>query len=243
MCTTHPSRRGGARAQCGLILYPEALIDRTAYAHIATRLSESGVLVALVNLEPYRVVATLNGCPLREKAMRILSDAVLLSDQGTWTIDEWAVGGHSMGGHLAIATVANELSSTVKKVVLWGVISYPNPGLYPCKLTLREIGDVDVLAVDGSEDKIAKGALRRKGDVAAFQRGMPLEEGNLGTGRDGPGRKCHVTIEGGNHAGCAHYGPQTFPVKDGIRTVTLEQQQRRTAEATVDFLLDRPKSD
>ena len=47
----------------------------------------------------------------------------------------------------------------------------------------------------------------------------------------------HV-IEGGNHAGFAHYGPQMFPRPDGDRTITLEDQQKITVNLAADFLLD-----
>ena len=82
----------------------------------------------------------------------------------------------------------------------------------------------------------------RKDKVAKIEANMPprscLSSANVAPGTN-QGCTHHVTIEGGNHAGCAHYGPQMFPLPDGIRTITLEQQQRMMAEATVDFLLDR----
>ena len=46
-----------------------------------------------------------------------------------------------------------------------------------------------------------------------------------------------VKIQGDNHAGVAHYEPQTFPLKDGEREITLEKQQELTATAVSDFLL------
>jgi len=230
------------KAKCGLILYPGALVDRAAYAPIASRLSEMGILVAVANLEPTRVITSLKVYSVKEEVMHILSDSVLLSDQGTWTIDKWAIGGHSIGGHMAIAAVANEMSSTIKKVVLWGVLSYPGPNTYPCKQTLREIKDVDVLVVNGSNDKLIKSAKFEKDKAVNFEKKMPptssssFADVSSGNKR---GHTLHVTIEGGNHAGCAHYGPQMFPIVDGIRTITLEQQQRQMAEATADFLLGR----
>mmetsp|Transcript_26133 Transcript_26133/g.48101 ORF Transcript_26133/g.48101 Transcript_26133/m.48101 type:complete len:321 (-) Transcript_26133:302-1264(-) len=240
----YPAKSDGGelRAKCGLIFYPGALVERAAYAPIATRLSELGILVAVANLEPYRLVVKLQDYDLKEEVMHILSDSVLLSNQGAWTVDEWAVGGHSMGGYMAIAAVANEFSSTIKKVVLWGVLSYPDSNTYPCKRTLQEIKHVDALVVNGSNDEIVKSTVYGKDKFAKFDAKMPPRncqssaDVKLGIKR---GYTHHVSIEGGNHSGCAHYGPQMFPLPDGIRTITMEQQQRRTAEATVDFLLDR----
>jgi hypothetical protein len=45
-----------------------------------------------------------------------------------------------------------------------------------------------------------------------------------------------VSISGGNHAGVAHYGPQVFPIRDGIRLISLDQQQEQTANAMATFL-------
>jgi hypothetical protein len=50
-----------------------------------------------------------------------------------------------------------------------------------------------------------------------------------------------VRIQGGNHAGVAHYGPQIFPMKDGEREIDLMKQQELTAKAIADFLLKKGK--
>lgn len=241
----YPARAEGggeARAKCGLIFYPGALIDRTAYAPIALRLSEMGVLVAVANLEPARLIAKLSDYPLREKVMHILTDSILVGQEGTsWTVDEWAIGGHSLGGNVAICAVVNELSNTIKKVVLWGVSNYPDPNIYPCKKNLREITDVNVLVINGSEDNLIKSLVIDPQKHVKFEENMPpsteISFADVVASGNKPGHTHHLTIEGGNHAGCAHYGPQTYPMADGIRTITLEQQQRRTAEATAGFLL------
>ena len=49
-----------------------------------------------------------------------------------------------------------------------------------------------------------------------------------------------VVIRGGNHCGCAHYGPQTWPAGDGDRTITLDEQQRILVNNTVAFLEGEP---
>ncbi|KAJ8604512.1 hypothetical protein CTAYLR_000920 [Chrysophaeum taylorii] len=43
------------------------------------------------------------------------------------------------------------------------------------------------------------------------------------------------TVKGGNHAGFAHYGPQTFPRRDGERTTTLDAQIRQAADASAEW--------
>ena len=144
---------------------------------------------------------------------------------------------------MAIAAVANELSSTFKKVVLWGVGSYPDQSMYPCR-PLREMKNAEALVVNGTNDDIVNSTkFSGKDKSAIFESKMPprIEEANNRTSHYRYTQ--YVSIEGGNHSGCAHYGPQTFPLPDGIRSITLEQQQRQMAEATADFLLYSSKKD
>jgi hypothetical protein len=42
-----------------------------------------------------------------------------------------------------------------------------------------------------------------------------------------------VVIDGGNHAGFGHYGPQAG---DGTATIDREEQQRQTAETLLAFV-------
>ena len=45
-----------------------------------------------------------------------------------------------------------------------------------------------------------------------------------------------TVIEGGNHAGFGHYGPQKFPKSDGKRSIALEEQHSRTIALLRDFV-------
>lgn len=249
--TSNTEDDDGPHAKCGLVFFPGALVDRAAYAPIAALLSDRGILVVVVNLEPFRLVMTTHDYPLREVTMRTICDAMLLSDGATWTVDEWATGGHSMGSHLAIAAVTNELSSSMKKVVMWGVMSYPSPLIYPCG-DLRDVDNAKALVVNGTEDGLIKstygGSPEEK--AANFESRMPprylskvspttTEEDAVSSRGEERGCTYFVTIKGGNHSGCAHYGPQMFPIPDGVRSITLDEQQLQMAELTADFLLDK----
>lgn len=228
-------------AKAGLIFYPGALVDRTAYAPIASKMADAGIFVVIANLEPFRLVPTLKLYNTKEKVMRMISDALLLGAQdgsGLWEVEQWAIGGHSFGGSLAVAACANEMHSTLKQVVLWGVGSYPNQTMHPCK-ALRDItSDVDVLVVNGSNDIIMK-AFGGK-DAWKYMEDQLPPAGDVTKGRTtSNGCTFYATIEGGNHSGCAHYGPQIYPVRDGDRTITLDEQQDQMAELTVSFLLGK----
>ena len=235
-----PWHKGEKHAKAGLIFYPGALVDRTAYAPIACRLSDAGVLVCVANLEPqHRIIADMTRYPLKEEAMRVLSDALLLGD-GTWTVDAWALGGHSMGAHVAIAAVATELHATVKKLVLWGSASYPPESYCLSPRTLRDAGGIQCLVLNGSEDTFSRRATRDAPSRETYAAKMPppFEEGGPAAAVQQEAYTRIVTIEGGNHAGCAHYGPQTYPLVDGTRKITLEEQQSRMTQLTAKFLLE-----
>jgi predicted alpha/beta-hydrolase family hydrolase len=227
------------KAKVGLVFYPGALVDRTAYTPIAARLAEAGIFVVVANLEPFRLVVSLKTYNTKEKVMRMISDSLLLGAEdgsGLWEVENWAIGGHSMGGSLAIASCANEMSSTLKKVVLWGVGSYPHQLMHPCK-PLRDVtSDVDVLLVNGSNDAIlnAFGGKPAWDDMEA-----KLPPRAVGCVEPGQGCTIYKTIQGGNHSGCAHYGPQIYPVRDGDRSITLDEQQEHTVKLTADFLLGK----
>jgi len=123
--------------------------------------------------------------------------------------------------------------------VLYGTGAYPDKMYASNSPPLRDAAGVNVLVINGSEDKIATSHLLSGPDKEKiFRENMPPPPPPVNTGASGDrGYTYTETIVGGNHAGCAAYGPQTFPIPDGIRTITLEEQQKMTAELTADFLL------
>jgi len=108
------SSSGERKAKVGLVFYPGALVDRTAYSPVATMLSDRGIMVVVANLEPTRLLYNVNDYNLKEKVMRMISDALFLGGDGIWEVDEWSMGGHSMGCFAAITAVAQEMSSTIR---------------------------------------------------------------------------------------------------------------------------------
>ena len=100
-----------------------------------------------------------------------------------------------------------------------------------------------VLVINGSNDKIATSTVFSGPEKEKiFRENMPpappLASSSGDSVADKSASYTYVeTIHGGNHAGCASYGPQTFPIADGVRSITLEEQQRQTAELTAKFLL------
>ena len=231
------SSNGEREAKMGFVLYPGALVERTAYAPVATMLSDRGIMVVVANLEPTRLLLSVYNYNLKEKIMRMISDALFLGSGGVWVVDEWSIGGHSMGANVAVTAVAKEMSSTIKKVVLYGTGNYPGK-TFSDSPPLREAAGVKVLVINGSEDTIVTSTLFFPDKERMFREKMPpVLTSNTKAASSDQGYTIRETIAGGNHAGCASYGPQTSPVPDGVRKITLEEQQKKTAKLTADFLL------
>lgn len=204
-----------SRDVMGLILIPGALVDPVAYSVIASRLSDRGLVVAVVDTEPFRAPTVISGvghCNIAE----IMED-VLTTDYGeATTIKEWAIGGHSMGA-LCAHSLLTEMKPLITKLVLWGTIRSKAAARKP----LKDDAETEVLVLVGSEDPFYS-----KEDWKRLRDELPKR----------PGATIFHEIDGGNHSGFVHYGPQTFPKRDGDRTITLDKQQSIAVRETVNFL-------
>lgn len=121
-------------------------------------------------------------------------------------VDTWAIGGHSLGGAMAAEFVKGG-STGVDGIVF--LASYPAASTDLSALPIRAVSTY------GSEN----GQTPPEGFEDAMVR-LP------------PGSDL-VEIEGGNHAGFGHYGPQAG---DGVATIDREEQQRQAAETVLGFL-------
>ena len=82
---------------------------------------------------------------------------------------------------------------------------------------------VDALVIVGSED--------------VFYQQLSDDDRNEFLNRLPKTRTTFLEIEGGNHSGFAHYGPQMYPINDGERSITLDEQQDAIVAATITFLV------
>jgi hypothetical protein len=121
-------------------------------------------------------------------------------------IETWVIGGHSLGGAMAAEFVKANAES-VDGLVL--VASYPASGTDLSQLPIRAVSTY------GTENGLT-----------------PPEGFEASLARLPPGTEL-VVIEGGNHAGFGHYGPQSG---DGVATIPREEQQRQTAETVLGFV-------
>jgi len=199
----------------GLIFYPGWLINHTAYAPIAAKLSDSGILVVVVSMEPFR--ASVHPTKIEKtRFLRILYEllAEVAPDQ---PVGEWAVGGHSVGAHLAMK-IARATSPGTSRLVVWGCGSKP---IDHRSAFLAEHKKMEVLVLNGSEDK----------SINQLTFAQQTDFRNLL-----PRSTIYKTIPGGNHNGFGHYEKPKNRKRDGVRTITLDQQQDIAVEETAMFL-------
>lgn len=182
----------GIKPDTGLILYPGGRVDPRAYAPHARAIAEAGFMVVVVPMP--------------------LNFAFLGIDRATEVIDTfqkidtWVIGGHSLGGAMAVEfAVANP--SRVDGLVLWAS--------YPAETTDLSDSDLAVLSIYASNDGLATPQ-----DIESSRARLPQDT-------------VWVEINGGNHAGFGWYGPQNG---DGALEINKTEQQAQVVSATVEFL-------
>lgn len=178
---------GERDSTCGLIFYPGAKVEERAYSPILSMLADSGICCVAVKM-PYHLAV------LRPDAAEKIMEEIP-------TVERWYIGGHSLGGAMA-ADFAAENGQKFSGLVL--LAAYPT----------KELGDLPVLSVYGSED----GVLNREKYENALTYAVSLKE---------------YVIAGGNHAGFGAYGEQKG---DGGAEITKEEQWQKTVSYILEFL-------
>ena len=121
-------------------------------------------------------------------------------------ISFWAIGGHSLGGSMA-AQYTHDNPDKIQGLVLLAS--------YPASNTDLSKQDLAVLTIHGTNDGLVS---------------IQQIEDSL---KQLPANTVHVEIDGGNHAQFGWYGEQSG---DNPATVSREQQQNQTVNATTNFL-------
>ena len=152
-------------ATVGFIFYPGGKVEANAYQPLLAELARNGVLCVLVEMPFNLAVFDINA-----------ADGIQEQYPG---IEDWYIGGHSLGGSMAASYLA-EHTDEYEGLILLG--SYSTADLSDT--------DLDVLSIYGSEDKVLN---REKYDK---------NKTNL------PDGFCEVVIDGGCHAYFGMYGAQ-----------------------------------
>lgn len=210
-------------SRLGLVYVPGALVDSRAYAPLCRDIARrSSCAVVLLDF------------PLRMAYLGPSRISQAISEvQRLQSISRWVVGGHSLGGTVAIKVLLDQRSKSQNKgdkaaaffePELVGVVlhaSYNNMGY--TRKPLPE--DIPVLQVLAENDELIS-----KDNMEKFKSGLPLSKTVI------------VHIEGGNHAGFGQYGPLPHKLQgkvDGLCTIGLEKQNTQAADATIKFLQER----
>lgn len=149
----------------GFVFYPGGKVAATAYSPLARQLAENDILCVITSMPFNLAVFDINAA---EKPMEVFAD-----------IDDWYIGGHSLGGSMA-ASFAADNRDKLKGLVLLAAYSTAD---------LTDKG-IEVLSVYGSEDGVL--------NMEKYSEYRP----NL------PENTVETVIDGGNHRQFGSYGRQ-----------------------------------
>lgn len=148
----------------GLIFYPGGKVEYTAYAPLMKAIAKQGYTCVLLKMPFNLAVFDVNAADRAIKSIQL---------------DNWYIGGHSLGGAMASAYAAAN-ADKLKGIIFLG--AYPSSNLSKT--------DLKMLSVYGSEDKV----LNKK----SFENNM----------KNAPKNAEYFEIAGGNHAQYGAYGEQ-----------------------------------
>lgn len=154
------------RKDVGFIFYPGAKVEASAYAPLAKKIAENGYRVIIADLRFNLAILSPN------KA----KDIIAQYDD----MDEWVIGGHSLGGVMAANYVQKD--EKIKGLVL--LASYPQD-----KTNLQNEA-IEAASIWGSNDEVASHE-----KITAAKDLLPKDAQ-------------FFEIQGGNHAGFGDYGEQ-----------------------------------
>ncbi len=170
----------------GFVFYPGGKVEHTAYAPLMKALAAEGFFCVLVKMPFNLAVFDVNA-----------ADSVI---EEYTNIDEWYIGGHSLGGAMA-ASYASKNADKLEGLILLAAYSTED---------LNGSG-LNVMQIQGREDGLFWDDME---EVKKYQPNLPDDFSQL-------------CIEGGCHAYFGSYGEQKG---DGKPTITPEEQVRQTVE-------------
>ena len=176
----------------GLIVYPGAQVDERSYAPIAHTIARQGFLVVIVPM-PLNLALV-----APDKADEVIAAFP--------QITHWAIGGHSMGGAMAVKYAADH-PQAVSGLALWAAYPQASDSVADQVIAATAVFGTNDGLVSSDERELARQYLPPDAHV--------------------------VLIEGGNHAQFGWYGPQD---RDNPAAISREDQQRQVVAATVALL-------
>lgn len=176
----------------GFIFYPGGKVDYRSYAPQARAIAEEGYLVIIPEMPLNLAVFGANA-----------ADDIVTAYPN---IEQWAIGGHSLGGAMAAKYVYDK-PNTMAGLVFWAA--------YPAESNSLTESTIPISSIWGNLDGVATPE-----KITASQPFLPSDT-------------IWIEIDGGNHAQFGWYGDQDG---DNPATISREEQQIQTVEATVTLL-------
>ena len=177
----------------GLIIYPGGLVEPEAYARNAWDIAASGYLVVIPPM-PFNLAVF---------GSNIAGDIINAYPK----IENWGIGGHSLGGSMA-ASYSNNNPNLVDGLVLWAS--------YPAGSDDLSESNLVVFSIFGTLDGVATPE-----EVLAGRYLLPQTT-------------TWVPIEGGNHGQFGWYGHQDG---DNPAVISHDEQDSQIVAATTQFLM------
>jgi pimeloyl-ACP methyl ester carboxylesterase len=190
-----------------IIFFPGAFMDHTDYSEIAGTLSDFGLAIVVVSVEPLRLASrSLGADPGRVQRIMKQVDQRHLAYPA-----DWSLGGHSLGSFAAMRLA---LSLQPSGLVMWG------SAFFPMSMTnISANTNTRALVIQGSNDKMC---IMHETELEIFMTNLP------------PSSTIHI-IEGASHNQFGSYSGK--PHFDGVPRISKQEQHRQTCEVTANFLL------
>lgn len=180
------------RTKSGIILYPGAKVEPEAYSYYAQVLAENGYSVIIPKVNLNFAIFDINQAEL---IMEAFSD-----------IENWFVGGHSLGG-VAAASYAYDNLDNVEGIIFLGS--------YPSNSSNFSETDLPILSLYAENDGLT--TIEKINET----KHLLSSETTL------------YEVTGGNHAQFGMYGTQKG---DGVATISAKEQQDQIVQETIQWL-------
>lgn len=204
------------KQQKAVVFFPGFGVPLVAYSKIAARLSDLGILVVLVSMEPMRMATTNLGADVSRMIQIMNQVERRLHSESTL---EWSLMGHSMGALCAMNMYPKLLRThkQIQKLVLWGIAAF-----HTQTTSLANFTNLDILKVQATNDAVIKFRERYQ-DI--FDTYFPTKSTQT------------IWIQNGTHDGFANYCPKDYVSEEVEGRHRRELQQKKACKLTADFLL------
>lgn len=212
-----------------LLLLPGALIDHESYSEIAARISDAGIFVVVLSLEPMRMASKHLGKTSIKSLVRLTQQVSKKHPQ----IHNWSIAGHSFGGYRVAELVAaeattNEGLSTLlpfQKFILWASPAVNQLLSLPSQANKQRIR---LLSIEGENDPtrfLMDGAY---GSLSVILKDFPHASEVILKGA------CHSQF--GSYRVANHSNEPNHWTHMDIATISRQEQQEQIGNHTVTFL-------